>query len=225
MKRNSLLLCLLLLLGTGTLRAQEPTEPDSVVVLGRVVNRLSGEAEPYCRVSFLQGADTMAVVVSDAAGEFGTDPMPAGSYGLSVTLKGMTLYRADLVLNSNADLYISVITDSFQLRTLREVEITAPGHVLAEQGLLIKDPDDPRLWNFNYRGSTPWSNPPRIASASSSGDPNDPGGRVKWGRFYLPAKNGKYISIWQILWPDRKTPAPFKQEKDEAEPANGEENP
>ena len=157
---------LLLLTGTGAW-AQDMEVADSVVVLGRVVNRLSGEAEPYCRVSFLQGADTMAVVVSDAAGEFGTDPMPAGSYGLSVTLKGMTLYRADLVLNSNAELYISVITDSFQLRTLREVEITAPGHVLAEQGLLIKNPDDVRLWDMsgNMEGD---------ASSKRSADPNNP---------------------------------------------------
>ena len=165
MKRSRLLaFSLLLLIGTGAW-AQEAA--DSVVVLGRVVNRLSGEAEPYCRVSFLQDADTMAVVVSDAAGEFGTDPMPAGSYGLSVTLKGMTLYRADLVLNSNAELYISVITDSFQLRTLREVEITAPGHVLAEQGLLIKNPDDVRLWDMsgNMEGD---------ASSKRSADPNNP---------------------------------------------------
>ncbi len=157
---------LLLLTGTGAW-AQDMEVTDSVVVLGRVVNRLSGEAEPYCRVSFLQGADTMAVVVSDAAGEFGTDPMPAGSYGLSVTLKGMTLYRADLVLNSNAELYISVITDSFQLRTLREVEIMAPRHVLAEQGLLIKNPDDVRLWDMsgNMEGD---------ASSKRSADPNNP---------------------------------------------------
>ena len=213
MKKNRLLVFILPVLICTVARAQETEAADSVVVMGRVVNRLSGEVEPYCRVSFLQGMDTMATVVSDAAGEFGTDPMPAGSYGLSVTLKGMTLYRADLVLNSNAELYIAVITDSFQLRTLREVEITAPGHVLAEQGLLIEDPDDPRLWDFTYCDWCPWSGPPRIASASTSGDPNNLDGRVKWGRFYLPAKNGKYINIWQILWPDRKTPAPLKQEK------------
>ena len=224
MKKISLCVFCFLLLGMNV-RAQETEAADSVVVLGRVVNRLSGEAEPYCRVSFLQGADTMAVVVSDAAGEFGTDPMPAGSYGLSVTLKGMTLYRADLVLNSNAELYISVITDSFQLRTLHEVEVVAPRHLLTGSGQLITSADDPRLWDFTYCDWCLWSGPPRIASASTSGDPNNPGERVKWGRFYLPAKNGKYISIWQILWPDRIIPAPLKQEKDEAEPTNGEENP
>jgi hypothetical protein len=130
----------------------------------------------------------------------------------------MTLYRADLVLNSNAELYISVITDSFQLRTLREVEITAPRHVLAEQRLLIEDPDDPRLWDFNYRGSIPWSNPPRIASASSSGDPNNPEGSVKSGLFYRPAKNRNYDKIWQLIWPDHTVTIPHRQVSPEKDP-------
>ncbi len=202
MKKNRLLVFILLVLICTVARAQETEVADSVVVMGRVVNRLSGEVEPYCRVSFLQGMDTMATVVSDAAGEFGTAPMPAGSYGLSVSLRGMTLYRADLVLNSNAELYISVITDSFQLRTLREVEITAPRHVLSEQRLLIEDPDDPRLWDFTYCDWCPWSGPPRIASASTSGDPNNLEGRVKSGLFYRPAKNRDYDKIWQHIWPD-----------------------
>lgn len=222
MRKISLLVFCCLLQGM-TVRAQEVEVADSVVVLGRVVNRLSGEVEPYCWVSFLQGADTMVTVVSDAAGEFGTAPMPAGSYGLSVSLRGMTLYRADLVLNSNAELYISVITDSFQLRTLREVEITAPRHVLAEQRLLIEDPDDPRLWDFNYRGWIPWSNPPRVAAASSSGDPNNPEGRVKWGRFYRPAKGSKYARIWQLLWPERVLLATKEKTIDNKEEARNDE--
>ena len=188
---------LLLLTGTGAW-AQEAA--DSVVVLGRVVNRLSGEAEPYCRVSFLQAADTMAVVVSDASGEFGTAPMPAGSYGLSVTLKGMTLYRADLVLNSNAELYISVITDSFQLRTLREVEITAPGHVLAEQGQLITHHDDPRLWDFNYRPC--FGGEAHYGGADAGFLP---------GQFYAPAKGRADDRIWQLFWPDIVVSVPKKK--------------
>lgn len=163
MKRSRLLaFSLLLLICTGAW-AQEVA--DSVVVLGRVVNRLSGEAEPYCQVSFLQGADTMTVVVSDAAGEFGTDPMPAGSYGLCVTLKGMTLYRADLVLNSNAELYISVITDSFYFRQLQPVEVTAQKSKLGY--LLISSPDDVRLWDLN-------GNMEGDASSKRSVDPNNP---------------------------------------------------
>ena len=193
---------------------------DSVLVMGTVVNRLSGEAEPYCTVHFLRGADTAATVLCDEEGGFFLDGLPAGSYGLSVTLRGMTLYQADLVLNSNAALSISVITDSFQFRTLHEVEIMAPKHDLATSGLLITSPDDDRLWDFMYCDWCLWSGPPRQAAASNSGDPNNPEGRVKWGRFYRPAKGSKYIGIWQILWPDRVMPAPkerqAKEEKKES---------
>ena len=185
---------------------------DSVLVMGMVVNRLSGEAEPYCTVHFLRGTDTAATVLCDGEGLFEFDGLPAGSYGLSVSLRGMTLYQADLVLNDNALLYISVITDSFQLRTLREVEIMAPKHDLAASGLLITSPDDERLWDFMYCDWCLWNGSPRNASASNSGDPNNPEGRVKWGRFYRPAKGSKYLSIWQILWPDRVTSA-LKKEK------------
>lgn len=210
---NRLLFFSLLLLSGTVAWAQEAA--DSVVVMGRVVNRLSGEVEPYCRISFLQGADTMASVVSDAAGEFGTDPMPSGSYGLSVTLKGMTLYRADLVLNGNAELTISVITDSFQLRTLREVKVEAPKHMLAGSGQLITSADDPRLWDFTYCDWCLWSGPPRMAAASTSGDPNNPDRRVNSGHFYRAAKGQDDDRIWQLIWPDRVITAPTKEEPQE----------
>ena len=191
MKKNRLLVFILLVLICTVARAQETEAADSVVVMGRVVNRLSGEVEPYCRVSFLHGMDTMATVVSDAAGEFGTNPMPAGSYGLSVSLRGMTLYRADLVLNSNAELYISVITDSFQLRILREVAIVAPKHQLAEQGQLITHHDDPRLWDFNYRPC--FGGEAHYGGADAGFLP---------GQFYAPAKGRADDRIWQLFWPD-----------------------
>ena len=207
MKRNSLLLCLLLLLGIGSLHAQE-VAPDSVVVLGHVVNRLSGVPEPFCRVHFLQGNDTAATAVCDEQGYFGIDRLPVGTYGLSVSLRGMTLYQSDLVLNDNALLHLSVITDNFQLRNLREVEITAPKHELAASGLLITSPDDPRIWDFMYCDWCLWNGPPRVASASTSGDPNNPEGRVRSGRFYNRAKGSKMARIWQILWPDKIIQAP-----------------
>ena len=200
MKKNRLLVFILLVLICTVARAQETEVADSVVVMGRVVNRLSGEVEPYCRVSFLQGMDTMATVVSDAAGEFGTAPMPAGSYGLSVSLRGMTLYRADLVLNSNVELYISVITDSFQLRTLREVAIVAPKHQLAEQGQLITHHDDPRLWDFNYRPC--FGGEAHYGGADAGFLP---------GQFYAPAKGRDDDRIWQLFWPDIVVSVPKKK--------------
>ena len=191
MKRNSLL-CLLLLLCTLPLRAQEPTGSDSVTVLGLVVNRLSGEHEPFCQVHFLQGRDTVATAVCDQEGYFGVDRLPVGTYGLSVSLRGMNLYQADLVLNSNAELYISVITDSFQLRNLREVAITAPKHQLAEQGQLITTPDDPRLWDFSYR--------PFMGGEAHYGGAD--AGFLP-GQFYAISKCRDDDRIWQIYWPDR----------------------
>lgn len=213
-KISFLVICFLLLVVKG--RAQEVGAVDSIVVLGQVVNRLSGEPEPYCRVSFLQGTDTMVNVVCDDVGEFGTDPMPVGSYGLSVSLRGMTLHRADLVLNSNAELYISVITDSFQLRSLHEVEVVAPKHLLEESGQLITSADDPRLWDFTYCDWCMWSRPPRVHSASHSADPNAP--RVKESLFYVLAVGKDYDKIWQLVYPDRVINIPNKQKSAEEAP-------
>lgn len=181
---------MLLLASSAT--AQEAVAPDSVIVLGSVVNRLSGVPEPYCTVHFLSGNDTAATTFCDAEGFFAFDPLPAGTYGLSVSLRGMTLYQADLVLNSNAELYISVITDSFQLRNLREVAITAPKHQLAEQGQLITTPDDPRLWDFSYR--------PFMGGEAHYGGAD--AGFLP-GQFYAISKCRDDDRIWQIYWPDR----------------------
>lgn len=210
MKRNSLLLCLLLLLGTGTLRAQEPTEPDSVVILGLVVNRISGEHEPFCQVHFLQGSDTVATAVCDQEGYFGVDRLQVGTYGLSVSLRGRTLYQSDLVLGDNAMLYLSVITDSFQLRNLREVEIVAPKHLLGEQ--LISSPDDPRLWDFSYR--------PFFGGEAHYGGAD--AGFLP-GQFYAISKGRDDDRIWQIYWPDYITPAPKKKASDKKEEEKNDE--
>lgn len=193
------MVCLLLIVSIGA-KAQEPMPADSVIVLGSVVNRLSGEPEPYCLVNFLRGSDTAASALCDNEGLFSTDPMPTGTYGLSVSLRGMTLYQADLVLNSNAELYISVITDSFQLRTLREVAIVAPKHQLAEQGQLITHHDDPRLWDFNYRPC--FGGEAHYGGADAGFLP---------GQFYAPAKGRDDDRIWQLFWPDIVVSVPKKK--------------
>lgn len=189
MKGNRFILFLMLLLSAGTLCAQED-EPDSIVVLGSVVNRLSGQPEPFCQVHFLQGSDTVATAVCDQEGYFGVDRLPVGTYGLSVSLRGMTLYQSDLVLGDNAMLSLSVITDSFQLRNLREVAIVAPKHQLGEQ--LISSPDDPRLWDFSYR--------PFMGGEAHYGGAD--AGFLP-GQFYAISKCRDDDRIWQIYWPDR----------------------
>ena len=209
MKGNRFILFLMLLLSAGTLCAQED-EPDSIVVLGSVVNRLSGQPEPFCQVHFLQGGDTMATAFCDDEGYFGVDRLPVGTYGLSVSLRGMTLYQSDLVLGDNAMLSLSVITDSFQLRNLREVAIVAPKHQLGEQ--LISSPDDPRLWDFSYR--------PFFGGEAHYGGAD--AGFLP-GQFYAISKGRDDDRIWQIYWPDYITPAPKKKASDKKEEEKNDE--
>ena len=163
MKRNSLLFCLLLLLGIGTLHAQE-VAPDSVIVMGTVVDHLTNEPQPNCLLYFLCGADTVATVCCDDEGCF-INRLPVGAYTLYVTLVGQRVYQSDLVLDDNAALHITIITDSFSFRMLQPVEVTALKSKLGY--LLINDPDDIRLWDLN-------GNMEGDASSKRSVDPNNP---------------------------------------------------
>ena len=206
MEKSSLfVICLLLLFGVNA-KAQESVPSDSVIVMGMVVNRLSGEPEPYCKICFLRGADTVAMTMSDNMGEFGLEGLLTGHYGLSVELHGMTLYQADLVLNDNASLYLSVITDSFQMRNLHEVQVVAPKHMLGE--LQMTSPNDIRLWDMSGQMDGD-------ASSSNSCDPNNPERGVKRGPFYRSAKGRKDDRIWQIIWPDRVKSAPEEKQTEE----------
>lgn len=143
------LLFLLSCLTALPLATQLPSAPDSVVVMGTVVNRMSGEPEPFSIVHLLQGDTLVAAAPCDDEGWFDIRAVPAGSYLLEVQVRGLTLYQSDLVLQENAMLNIGVITDSLQLINLREVQITALRHLLGEQ--LISTTHDIRLWNLLYR--------------------------------------------------------------------------
>lgn len=192
------------------------SEADSVMVMGSVTDRLTGEPLPLGYVHFLgTDGDTVATALCDTGGFFAVGYMPVGTYALFVSVKGLSLYRADLVLNDNADLHLSVITDSFYLRNLREVQIVEPKHELASSGLLITSPDDPRLWDFMYCDWCLWEQKPHYGGADAGFLP---------GQFYAPAKGSKMARIWQIFWPDRITPAPKEKqagEKEKGEPVGG----
>lgn len=153
MKRNSLLLSLMLLLCIVPLRAQESSATDSVIVMGTVVDHLTNVPQPYSLLYFIRGADTAATVCCDEEGYFATDLLPAGAYTLSVALRGQQVYRSDLVLNDNAALHVAIITDSIIFRNLQTVEVTALKHLLGPLQIVSKK--DTRLWDFCYRG-TPW---------------------------------------------------------------------
>ena len=199
MKRNSLLILGLLLLLGGHARAQEETSaPDSIIVMGTVVDHLTDEPQPYCLLHFIRETDTAATVRCDDEGYFVTRLL-AGLYMLSVTLKGQLAYQSDLVLNDNAALNIAIITDSFSFRLLRPLEVTAARHLLREQGLLIESPNDPHLWDITYCEWCLGGQPAHYGGADAGFKP---------GRFYAPAKGRKDARIWQIFWPDRVTPVP-----------------
>lgn len=153
MKRNSLLFSLMLLLCIAPLRAQESSATDSVIVMGTVVDHLTGVPQPYCRLHFIQGADTAATLLCDNEGFFLSEGLSTGSYTLSVTLRGQQVYKSDLVLNDNAALHVAIITDSIIFRNLQSVEVTALKHLLGPLQIVSKK--DTRLWDFCYRG-TPW---------------------------------------------------------------------
>ena len=166
MKRNCILAIVLMLLGSSYIRAQEySSSSDSVIVMGTVVDHLTGAPQPYCRLHFIQGVDTAATLLCDNEGFFLFESLLTGSYTLSVTLRGQQVYKSDLVLNDNAALHIAIITDSFSFRNLKPVEVTAMKSQLGY--LLIDSPDDVRLWDMdgNMEGD---------ASAKRSCDPNNP---------------------------------------------------
>ena len=148
-KRLYILLLLLLLLTFGKAWGQDETSaPDSVIVMGTVVDHLTDEPQPYCLLHFLRGDDTIATVRCDEEGGFATW-LAAGAYTLSVTLEGHLVYQTDMVLNDNAALHIAVITDTFSFRILRPVDVVAMKHLLGTQQ--IASPHDIRLWNMTYR--------------------------------------------------------------------------
>ena len=154
MNKLKAILVLMFLLPTARMAvAQEAVVPDSVIVMGVVVDHLTDEPQPYCRLQFLRGADTAATVCCDEEGYFASNPLPVGTYTLSVTLRGQQVYQSDLVLGDNAALRIAVITDSFSFRILQPVEVIALKHLLGP--LLIATKKESRLWDFCYRGF-PW---------------------------------------------------------------------
>lgn len=147
---------LLLLLSSAAWAQEEVFEPDSVLVSGSVVNRMSGRPEPYTVVRLLQGDTVRVTAPCDSAGLFDAILVPEGRYLLEVQVHGRTLYQSDLVLQQDVDLSIGVITDTIRLVNLREVYVTGLRSEL--KSLLITSKEDPRLWDFCYRGS-PWEIP------------------------------------------------------------------
>lgn len=136
---------------------------DTVLVMGTVINGADGNVLPLCRVQLLQGKTCVAEAYSDYAGNYKMKNVPPGSYTFLVTQFGDTLmcYHG---LNLERDTWVrSVVMPPSEdelsdvpqyvamgMKNLRPVLIYSHRHsLLAKMGLLINDPNDPRLWNFS----------------------------------------------------------------------------
>ena len=135
---------------------------DTLQVAGTVVNGADGNVLPLCRVQLLQGK-IIAEAYSDYAGNYKMKNVPPGSYTFLVTQFGDTLMcyhglslerdtwvRSVVMPPSEDELSDVPQYVSMGMKNLRPVLIYSHRHsLLAKMGLLINDPNDPRLWNFS----------------------------------------------------------------------------
>lgn len=178
----------------GLFAQQSDTEVDSVWVEGRVTNALTEQADTNCEVQLLQEGDIKAVAVSDSDGYFSIGWMPTGTYTLSVTSNGKSLYYTEFLLNQSAMLAIALMPDTVNSRILHPAEITASR--LQPVYKPITSPDDPRLWNWHGNPFLMDSGP----ASSASGCPN---GRAP---FFKPGS----LASWRPAWLDAPFPKPQK---------------
>lgn len=136
----------------------------SLSIEGVVINSVDGNGLPLCVVQLFAGDRSMSKAVSDYAGRYSLPPVPAGSYDILVVQFGDTLcHYKGLSLSKNTQIHHYVwppvgeipeptIDYSLGIKLLRPVTLRVPaGNLLAYMGLLITDPNDPRLWDFSGR--------------------------------------------------------------------------
>lgn len=136
----------------------------SLMVEGVVTNSVDGNGLPLCVVQLFAGGKSVAKAVSDYAGRYCLPPVPEGRYDILVVQFGDTLCNYKGLLLSR-DTRIShyvqpptgitpepTIDYSLGIKLLRPVTLrVVGGNLLAHMGLLITDPNDPRLWDFSGR--------------------------------------------------------------------------
>lgn len=151
------------------LAAQDaPDEVDSVSLTGTVVNLHSGRIYPNCYLRFVSHGKTVAETTTDSEGSFSIAALPVDTVELHARVKGLLFHQADLVLNENA--YLTVSIDTIRLVNLKAVTITAMRHMLGS--LLITSTHDRRLWGLNagYRnGNSSVALPPDAHDNSDAG--------------------------------------------------------
>ena len=142
-------------------KAQDSGE--RLTVTGTVINGADGNPLPFCFVHLMQNGRSKAYAVTDYAGNYTIPATKAGAYDLLVVqfgdtlmcYKGLTLSRNTWIrsvvmppLGESNDMLPQYVNG--KIRNLRPVLIYSHRHsLLAKMGLLITDPDDPRLWDFS----------------------------------------------------------------------------
>jgi len=164
------------------------SQPANLKVEGTVINQIDSNMLPLCDVNLLRDGVSVATAVTDIEGHFIMEHLPAGNYTLVITQFGDTMMSiCGLRLTDDTRLqmrvqppsgennpifypleelsYMTASPSQTEVVWLRPVNIRRVKILLKGQDLFINSPDDPRLWDFNYR---PWilGAIPRNGSAS-----------------------------------------------------------
>ncbi len=131
---------------------------------GVVINAIDGNGLPLCVVQLKQDGAIKARAVTDYAGRYMLQSVVQGVYDIVVVQFGDTLCRyRGLTLERNTLIrhYVQppagvesepTIDYALGVRLLRPATVSVRvKNMLGQMGLLINNPDDPRLWNFSGR--------------------------------------------------------------------------
>lgn len=143
---------------------QSHAAAQSLSVEGFVINSVDGNGLPLCVVHLFADGRSVAKAVSDYSGWYSMPHVPVGNYDIVVVqfgdtlchYKGLSLLRNTLIRHyvqpPMGEIPEPTIDYSLGVKLLRPVTLRVPsGNLLAYMGLLITDPNDPRLWDFSGR--------------------------------------------------------------------------
>lgn len=143
---------------------QSHAAAQSLSVEGFVINSVDGNGLPLCVVQLFADGRSVAKAVSDYSGWYSMPHVPAGNYDIVVVqfgdtlchYKGLSLSRNTLIRHyvqpPMGEISEPTIDYSLGIKLLRPVTLrVVGGNLLAHMGLLITDPNDPRLWDFSGR--------------------------------------------------------------------------
>lgn len=136
---------------------------DYVRVTGTVINGADGNPLPFCFVHLMQDGRSKVYAVTDYAGNYTIPTTMTGTFDLLVVQFGDTLMHYNGLTLSRDTWVRAVVMPPLgecndvlpqyvdgKIRNLHPVLIYSHKHsLLARMGLLITDPNDPRLWDFS----------------------------------------------------------------------------